>query len=758
MATTTDQTTRTEKVIGTRPVRHDGVDKVTGRALYGADINLPGMLHAKILRSPHAHARIVSIDTTEALKVPGVKAVLLGTDLPEPPSQMQNLGEGAANLRFLSDNALARTKALYKGHAVAAVAATSTHIAEEALAYIKVEYEVLPAVLDTVSAMAEGAPVLHEDLPRRPMDSGENPPPNVARYYQFAAGDVEKGFAEADAVVEREFNTRMVHQGYIEPQVATALWKEDDFITIWCSSQGHFNVRDQTANILRLPMSRIRVVPMEIGGGFGGKIGSTIYPVIVLLSKMTGVPVKYAMSRAETFEGTGPGSGTNMKVKMGATKDGRITAAEVSLAYEAGAYPGSSVASGCQNMFSPYVLENAHIQGFDVVVNKPKSAAYRAPGTPQAAYAGESVIDELAEKIGIDPIDFRLRNVAEEGDSRVDGSRHQVIGARETLEAVRNHPHYKAPLSGPNQGRGVALGYWTNAGMTSSCSMSVNSDGTISLVEGSVDIGGSRTSIAMHAAEVLDIPVEDVHPTIADTESVGLTSITAGSRTTFATGWAAYEAAQNVRTQMVERAARVFETTADDVVYEDGVFSCKSDDDHHLTFKELAGRLARIGGPIVGQSTVTPRGVGASFGADIVDVEVDPETGKVQVLRVTAAQDVGRAIHPAYVEGQIQGGVAQGVGWALNEEYVFSDQGVMQNPGFLDYRMPTAYDLPMIDTILVEKRNPGHPYGARGVGEVPIVPVMAAVSNAVHKATGVRFQELPMSPGRVAKKVQEGKS
>ncbi|MQG20740.1 MAG: xanthine dehydrogenase family protein molybdopterin-binding subunit [SAR202 cluster bacterium] len=747
--TTTVEQKTTEKVIGTRPIRHDGVDKVTGRAIYGADINLPKMLHVKILRSPHAHARIVSIDTKQALDIPGVKAVITGEDLPEPPSQMQNLGEGAANLRFLSDNAMARTKALYKGHAVAAVAATELYIAEEALSAIKVTWEILPAVLDTESAMAEGAPLVHDDLPQRPMEGDQAPPPNVARYFRFNIGDTQQAFEESDTVVEREFRTQMVHQGYIEPQTATALWKEDESLTIWCSSQGHFNVRDQTSNILQIPVSSIKVIPLEIGGGFGGKIGSTIYPVISLLSKKAGVPVKYSMTRAEVFEGTGPGSGTHMRVKIGAMKTGKITAVDVSLSYEAGAYPGSSVASGCQNMFSPYVIENAFIEGFDVIVNKPKTAAYRAPGTPQAAYAGESIIDEVAESIGMDPIDFRLLNVAEEDDSRVDGTKHRVIGAKETLEAIKNHPHYKSPLNGPNQGRGVAIGYWGNAGMTSSCSLIVNGDGTVNLVEGSVDIGGTRTAIAMHAAEVLGIPAEDIHPVVADTESVGMTSITAGSRTAFASGWAAYEAAQGVLKELIERAATVFETTPDQVVHEDGTFRSVSDNDKKLTFKELAGRLQRVGGPVIGQATITPRGVGTAFGADIVDVEVDPETGKVQVLRVTAAQDVGRAIHPSYVEGQIQGGVAQGIGWALNEEYVFNDEGVMQNPGFLDYRMPTSLDLPMIEAVLVEKRNPGHPYGARGVGEVPIVPVMASVANAVYRATGVRYQALPMSPGNI---------
>ena len=461
------------------------------------------------------------------------------------------------------------------------------------------------------------------------------------------------------------------------------------------------------------------------------------------------------MTRAEVFEATGPTSGSYMKVKMGADNSGKIVAAEAYLAFDAGAFPGSPVTAGAQCAFACYEIENARVDGYDVVVNKPAVAAYRAPGAPIAAFACETVVDELAEKLGIDPIEFRARNASKEGTRRVDGPVFPRIGNVECLEAARDSEHYKSKLEGPNRGRGVASGFWFNIGLASSASIGVNADGTITLVEGSTDIGGTRASIAMQAAEVLGIAAEDVHPSVGDTDSVGYTFLTGGSRTTFATGWAAYECAQEIKNKMIDRAATIWEVDKDDVDLVDGVFQHQSDPDLKMTFKELAGRLAGTGGPISSQVSVDPRGAGGAFATHIVDVEVDPETGKVDILNYTAVQDAGKAIHPSYVEGQIQGGVVQGIGWALNEEYYMDKEGRMANSSFLDYRMPTSLDLPMIGTVIVEVANPGHPYGVRGVGEVPIVPPMAAIANAIHDAVGVRMNQLPMSPGAVLDAVLE---
>jgi xanthine dehydrogenase molybdenum-binding subunit len=746
MSTDQEGEERRFAVIGTRPIRPDGADKVTGHALYGIDVRMASMLYGAVLRSPHAHAHIVAINTEKAEALPGVRAVVTALDLPTVGDKTTDLGEGEVNLRYQSDNVLAREKVLYHGHAVAAVAATNVHIAAEALKLIEVTYEVLPAVLDVRQAMSEDAPILLDDLRTDEMGKKGHGPTNIASHVQHKRGDLEEGFRNATVIVEREFCTSTVHQGYVEPQNATAQYGVDGQLTIWCSTQAAFSVRDQLAEILEIPVSTIRVIPMEIGGGFGGKIAVYLEPVAALLSKKSGYhPVKMTMSYAEVLAATGPTSGSYIRVKMGANAEGCITAAQAYLAYEAGAYPGAPIWGGSRVIFGPYRLENVQVDGYDVVVNKPRTAAYRAPGGTNAAFASETVIDELAEKLGMDPLEFRLINGAQEGDRRPDGPVHRRIGYRETVEAARRHPHYSAPL-GLNQGRGVATGYWGNYGGKSSASASVNADGTVSLVEGSTDIGGSRASIAMQLAESLGVSAADVKPLVADTDSVGYTDGTYGSRATFATGWAVYELGQNLKGQMMERAAQFWEVNPSDITFGDGVFRTK---DRSMTFKELAAQLNDIGTPVTASASVEPETFGPAFAAHIVDVEVDPDTGKVTILRYTALQDAGKAVHPSYVEGQIQGGVAQGVGWALNEEYVYDATGHLLNPSMLDYRMPTCLDLPMIDTVILEVPNPGHPYGVRGVGEVPIVPPPAAIANAIYKAVGIRMNVLPMSPGRV---------
>ena len=760
------EATAAYKVIGTRPVRPDGADKVTGRAIYGADMRLTGMLHGKVLRSPHAHARIRSIDTSKAKALPGVKAVVTAHDMPKAEDRMANLGEMSVNVKHLSNNALAYDKVLYRGHAVAAVAATNVHIAEEALNLIEVDYEVLPAAIDVLDAMKDDAPILHEDLKATELGQQTDKVSNVVNHFQFKLGEPATGFEEADIVIEREFDTATVHQGYIEPHNATAMWNEEGHLSIWTSTQGAFVVQRQVAEVLGISVSQVSVTPCEIGGGFGGKISVYLEPVAAVLSRETGRPVKIIMSRIEEFEGTGPTPASHIKVKMGATNDGRIVAAEADLMYEAGAFPGSPVAAGAMCIFSPYAIPNMSVDGYDVVVNKPKTAAYRAPGATNAAFASETIIDEIAEQIGMDPLEIRRLNGAKEGDRQVHGPAYPRIGYLETVHAALEHEHYQSPLDGPNRGRGVASGFWFNVGFQSTVVINVNSDGTVSLVEGSTDIGGTRASIAMQAAETLGIPYDDVKPTVAGTDGVGYTDVTGGSRTTFATGYAAYEAAHDVIRQMSERAAERWSREAedgdsaaqvgvDDVSYSDGVFRCAKDPGKTFTFKEMADMMPRTGGPITGRATSQPRGVGGAFATHVVDVEVDPDTGKVSILRYTATQDVGTAIHPSYVEGQIQGGAVQGIGWALNEEFVYNDDGSMVNASFLDYRMPTTLDLPMIDTVLVEVPNPGHPYGVRGVGEVPIVPPPAALANAIYRATGKRMKNLPMSPTYVLSQLEQ---
>src|SRR2546426_88697 len=632
--------------IGTRTIRPDGVDKVTGRARFGADFDLPGQLIGRVLRSPHAHARIVSIDVSKAAALPGVKAIVTRDDFADQPSEFVPAGEMMMNYKDVVRNVMAREKALYEGHAVAAVAATSTAIARRALKLIDVKYEVLPHVIDVVEAMRPDAPLLHDDLFTAGVEPKPDKPSNVAKRVEITLGDIDAGFKKADVIVEREFKTAPVHQGYIEPHAAVGSVSEDGVAELWCTTQGHFIVRAHCAKLLGMDIGKIRVTATEIGGGFGGKTVVYLEPLTLALSRKAKRPVKMVMSREEVFKASGPTSGATVRVKMGATNDGKFVAGFAELKYQAGAFQGSPVQPGVMCAYAPYDIENVKVIGYDVVSNRPKVAAYRAPGAPISEFAVESVVDEIAKKLDIDPIDLRMQNAAREGTKAAYGPKLGPIGMEETLNAIKKTEHWNAPLR-KWQGRGVASGFWFNIGGETCASLTVNEDGTISLMAG------------------------------------------------------------------------------------------------------------KTGGPIGGVGRINAQGAGPSFGTHLVDLEVDPETGRVTVLRYTVAQDAGRALHPAYVEGQFQGGAVQGIGWALNEEYIYGDDGKLQNAGFLDYRMPVASDVPMIDAILVEVANPKHPYGVRGVGETPIVPPLGAIANAMEAATGIRFTELPMSPPKVLKALKE---
>ncbi len=739
------------KWVGTRPPRPDGVDKVTGRAKFGADLYVPGMLIGKMLRSPHAHARIISIDTSKAEALPGVKAVLTRDDFEDRESELVPAGEMMVDYRDIVRNVMAREKALYEGHAVAAVAATSNAIAKQALKLIEVDYEPLPHVIDAVEAMKPDAPLLHEDMFTEGVEPAPTKPSNVAKRVEVILGDVEAGFAAADVVIERTFDTSPVHQAYIEPHACVASVSEDGQAELWTTTQGHYMARAYCARLLGMDISKIRVTASEIGGGFGGKTVVYLEPVALGLSRKTCQPVKMVMSRDEVFRASGPTSGAHMKVKIGATKDGRITAGEAELIYQAGAFADSPVDLGAMCAFAPYDLENVKVIGWDVVSNRSKVAAYRAPGAPIAEYAVECAIDELAKQLGIDPIDLRLANAAKEGTRAAYGPKFGPIGLVESLEQAKAHPHYQAAL-GPDQGRGVASGFWFNIGGETCASLMVSEDGTAALTIGTPDIGGSRASLCLMAAEELGIEYDQVRPIIADTASLGYTFLTGGSRATFSSGMATIDAARDVVKQLCERAAKIWEIPADAVEWEDGYAKpagANAGDFEPMSLAEIAAIAGKTGGPVVGHAQINAQGAGPSLGTHLVDVEIDRETGQVTVLRYTVLQDAGKAVHPSYVEGQFQGGAVQGIGWALNEEYVYGADGKLENPGFLDYRMPVTSDLPMIDTVIVEVPNPLHPYGVRGVGETPIVPPLACVANAVAAATGKRFTDLPLSPPRV---------
>jgi CO/xanthine dehydrogenase Mo-binding subunit len=744
---------KTFKSVGTRPLRPDGVDKVTGRARYGADFNMPGQLVARVLRSPHAHARIKSINTIKAEAVKGVKAIITADDLPD-------LTNGDAALHAILDNCMAREKAMYDGHAVAAVAAIDEKAAKAALKLIVVDYEILPHVVDVDAAIKPDAPVINDAVFTTGVEPAPKKPSNVANRSEFGHGDVDAGFEQADVIVERSYKTEQTHQGYIEPHACVANCNPDGSAELWVCTQGHFVFRQNCADLLGLDVSKLRVTSSEIGGGFGGKTHVWAEPVALALSRKAGRPVKLVMSREEVFRASGPTSATSIDVRIGAKKDGTITAASATLRYTNGPFAGMWAELGAMTSFACYDLENVKTVGLEVIVNRPKVAAYRAPSAPMAAFAVESAIDELAQKIGLDAVDFRIRNAASEGSKSSYGPIYGPIGIGPTLEAAKAHPHMSAPL-GENQGRGMACGFWFNFGGQTCSDLNINADGTVTLAVGTVDVGGSRASLSLIAAEELGIKYQDIKAVIADTATLGYNDMTDGSRGTFSTSMATISAARNAIAVMCQRAATMWDIPLKDVYWEDGqahAAGSKHGNRAPLSMEEIAAEAGNTGGPIAGHSELVADGAGVSFATHICDIEVDPETGASRVVRYTVIQDAGKAVHPSYVEGQYQGGAAQGIGWALNEEYIYGEDGRLQNPGFLDYRIPVCSDLPMIDTQILEIPNPNHPYGVRGVGETSIVPPLAAIANAVSNAVGVRMAHIPVSPPRILAALNDAKN
>ncbi|MCH2548820.1 MAG: xanthine dehydrogenase family protein molybdopterin-binding subunit [Alphaproteobacteria bacterium] len=738
------------KWIGKRTIRPDGADKVTGQATFGADTTMPGMIWGKVLRSPHAHANIRSIDTSKAESLPGVKAVITSVDVTNYPLDKPVI-LGIQDMRWMTRNVMAREKALFHGHPVAAVAATSQKIADQACKLIEVDYEVLPWVVEIDDAIKSDAPILHEFI------EFEGKPSNIAGTLEHKKGDVQTGFEEADVIVERSFTTRPVHQGYIEPHACLVSVSADGRTTIWSSSQGQFMVRAMTSMLTDIPQSSIRAIPAEIGGGFGGKTIVYLEPLATILSKKSGRPVKMVMSREEVMRASGPTSGSKSTVKMGIKKDGSIVAAQGTYYLQAGGLPGSPIRGAVGCAFAPYDIPNVHALGYDVVSNRSKVAAYRAPGAPIGAFAVECVIDEVSEAIGMDPLEVRLKNAAKEGTKAAHGPVYPRIGYYETVEAALSHPHREIPL-GKLQGRGVASGFWFNAGGESSSQVNITEDGNVVVTTGHPDIGGSRASIANITAELLGIDYKRVSVLIGDTATIGYSNLTGGSRVLFASGMAVTDSTEKVIVSLKERAAKIWDIDPEAVDWEDGYArpaGANAGMFDPLSLEELAERATETGGPIGAGSQLNTAGAEGGFATHMCDVEVDVELGIVRIIRYTSFQDVGLAVHPSYVEGQMQGGAAQGIGWALNEEYIYDSEGKVDNPGFLDYRMPVCSDLPMLDTVMIEVPNPKHPQGVRGVGEVPLVPPLAAIRNAIYDALGIRFYGLPMSPPVVLEALEQ---
>ena len=751
-------------VIGKSLPRVDALEKVTGAAQYGADVLLPGMLYGKFVRSKHPHAKILHIDTSEAEKLPGVRAIITQEDV-----------ESGRRV-FATD------KVLYLGEPIAAVAATDPDIAEEAVDLIKVEYEVLPVVQDVMEAIKPSAPHLHsgdtKDGPTRRAikaklkkfedDSSQDHSTEIDElnaqlkdledelYYNIsaethsAAGDIEQGFAESDLVVEDTYIIPRVHQTYMEPHVSVADVESTGKVTVWASTQGPFAIRSGIAGTLGIPLNQINVIPTTMGGGFGGRFGVVLTHVpAVLLSQKTGRPVKIQMTREEEFTDGRPAPGCVIKLKTGVKNDGTILAREGLAFWDSGSISGASIGSTIR-LRGVYKFPHLRVDAYGVYTNKSGTAAYRAPGTPQVAFAGESQLDEIARRLNLDPVEFRLKNMRVEGDPVPAGAKEPKVGYKETLQAVADAVDWKNRTKGPNQGWGVAIGDWTNGCGPGGMYVSIHEDGSARIFHGSIDITGTDTALAQIVAEVLTLPYDEVTITRGDTDSAPYATGSGGSVVTFTMGNTAKLAAEDTRQRLLELAAERLNMSIDDLELKDGkVSTVVGDPPKSIGFGELAAySLSTTGGPIIGKGSFARKPSTPALAAQIAKVEVDPDTGRIKVLKMASSQDVGFAINPMAVEGQIEGGTVQGYAWATMEEMQYNENGNV-NPGFVDYRVPTTADLPTVESVIVEVESPHGPFGAKGVGEPPITPTLATMANAVADAVDVRITELPMKPEKV---------
>ena len=747
--------------IGQRTKRLEGNEKVTGTTRYVDDLTFPGMLHARTVNSVYAHAEIVSIDSSAAMQVPGVVGVFTGKDVlpdgPEPSDRHHAL--------------LARDKAIYYGQAVAVVVATNEAAAEEGVSMVNVEYNELGANVDPIAAMQPDAPVIRKKAQGEEWSEGQahasvsggedldisRLPDNVTNATRFTRGDVEKGFAEADSVVERTYRSGFVHQGYIEPHATIAVPDPFGNLVIYTMTQGQFYTRNSTAAVLGLPQSQVKVVNLEIGGGFGSK-SVLLEPLTGWLALKLNAPVKILMSRTEEFMASTPAPGSVIDIKIGAKKDGTISGIKARVVYDSGCYSASPLTVGALIMGSYYQTDNLEITGYEVLTNKPGVGAYRAPGAPQATFAIEQAVDEVAEKVGWDPVEFRLKNASEGGDVMANDQPWARIGLKEILETIKEHPLYKERGKDPNKGIGVAIGGWPGGIEPCAANVRVNTDGSLLVTLGHSDITGTNTTFAMLAADTFGIDYEKVKIVNADTDSAPYAGMAGGSKTTFTVGPAVIKASEDARKQVLAIAAAELEASADDLEMIDGKVRVKGTD-KEIAVAEIARQSMSFGGkyePVygLGKSAVQDRAPG--FSGQIAEVTVDPETGDIKIERYVTIQDVGKALNPAAVEGQMIGGTVQSIGFGLFEEMQYSEDGQLISSTMMDYGLPKSIQVPNIETIVLEIPSSAGPLGAKGVGEPPIVPGAAAIANAVANATGKRVTAMPMNAERVIKALQNG--
>ncbi|MCC6236633.1 MAG: xanthine dehydrogenase family protein [Dehalococcoidia bacterium] len=768
--TTADRPERPQyRVIGTRAKRTEGPGKVTGTTVYTADVQLPRMLHAKMVLSPHAHARIVRIEGASALAVPGVSRVVTAADLSEAIRDGSN---PAVNPSNRGDALIAHTEVVFAGQPVAVVLGESLAAAEEGAAALLVEYEPLPAVLDIEAAMRADSPLArrpagavdrseesaHVTIDVHAEESG-SAPTNISSHVSFSRGDIATGFAESEVVYEHTWRSATLHQGYIEPQATVADFQPaTGELVVWTTTQGQFHERDTIMKTLKWPETKLRVIGPELGGGFGGKMAQSS-PLVSALAVIAKRPVKLVYSRKDDLLAGRPATGALVKIKTGMKRDGTLMALEASVAYDSGAYPGAPAATGALLMSSFYRWPHLKVDGYEVLTNHVSAGAIRAPGVHNVMQAVEQNIDEMARQAGLDAAEVRLRNAVRTGDPMSSGKEFPAIGLVETVERAQSHPLWQhrdevraASTSTKKRGVGLAIGGWLGGLQPAAAELFLNSDGTVNGVTGALDISGTNTSFAQIVAEEMNLPLEKVSITTGDTRTAPFAGMSAGSKTLFTMGKALRDAAIDLRQQMYEVAAERLEANPDDLEVDGGEVRVKGVPTKNISYERLAAITTGFGAlykPLVGRGTVTARVQAPGFTAQIAEVEVDTETGFVEVKNYASVQDVGFAINPMSVEGQLEGGSVQGMGIGLWEEYIYDDSGRLRNAGLLDYRMPTAADVPDIDSTLVEVPSEDGPYGARGVGEPSITAGGAALANAIADAIGARVPMMPATPERI---------
>jgi len=760
----TMKTTRDVRGIGLSIPRPDGPEKVTGHLQYVADIKPKGLLHAKLLRSPHAHARIVKIDVGKARALPGVRAVLTAADVPELKRKAPTRAHAV----------LAIDRVVFHGQPVAAVAADEPSIAEEALDLIQVQYEVLAASVDPLQAMRAGAPpvadrgteadtseaLAHSAVALAKGESNDAKGVNVSQTSAVKRGDVAKGLAESDVVIEHTYRVPMVHQGYLEPHAVLAEWDTTGALTLWASTQGSFNTRSEVADVLGIEENRIKVIPVECGGGFGGKIRALCEPITALLARATGKPVRYVMTRREELQAGMPAPQVIIRLKTGAKRDGTLMALEAETILESGAFSGTVLAVSAVFLGSLYRWPAFDIKGSEVLTHKPSVAAYRAPVAPQTIFAIDSQMEHLARALGLDSVEFRARHLSHPGEPMVNNVPWASNGAHEVLARAAEHPFWKeraAWKAGSSdrslRGTGLALGGWLGGLQPTGATVKLNPDGTLSVLTGQVDIAGTNIALAQIAATAYGIDIEKVKITTGDTDVAPVTGLSAGSKTVYTVGVAVMQAAEDARRQTLEIAAGELEASVHDLEIVEGKVVVRGVPNKGITLTQIGRKgnlyMSKVP-PVLGTAHPAFSQQAPAFAAQIARIEVDPDTGEVTLHDFVVVQDVGRAINPLGVEGQMQGGSVQSLGIALTEALTYDETGRLTNPSLLDYRKLTAADLPSIETIIVEVPSPAGPFGARGVGEPPIVPAPAAIANALEDATGVRFTECPMTSERIA--------